>query len=81
MEIQLDPETGEASKEWSYTSDQCLLVVYFGEAIRLEGGNTLVIFSSSGQASETNGEGDTVWEIQTDLGGAFGFGDRRSSLY
>jgi hypothetical protein len=81
LEIELNTETGEATKVWSYGTDECVLVVYFGEAIRLENGNTLVIFSSSGQVSETNSAGETVWQINTDLGAAFGFGSRQDSLY
>jgi hypothetical protein len=81
LEIELDFETGEATKVWSYGSEECVLVVYFGEAIRLENENTLVIFSSSGQISETNAAGETVWQINTDVGAAFGFGERSTSLY
>jgi hypothetical protein len=81
LEIELDPSTGEAIRSWSYTGDDCLLVVYFGEARRLDNGNTMVIFSSSGQVNEATPEGETVWQVNTDIGGAFGFGDRVGSLY
>ena len=77
----IDPDTGEASRGWSYGGDECLLVVIFGEANRLANGNTLVIFSSSGQVSETTPEGETVWQINLGIGGAFGFGGRQPSLY
>ena len=81
LEIQLNQETGQASHTWSYGTNECVLVLFYGEALRLTNGNTMVIFSSSGQVSESNPEGDTVWQINSDVGGAFGFGDRRSTLY
>jgi hypothetical protein len=81
MEIELSPEAGTATKTWSYQSDDCVLVTFYGEARRLENGNTLVIFSSSGQISEANPEGETVWQVNADVGGAFTFGDRAASLY
>jgi hypothetical protein len=81
VEIQLDTEAGTATRSWRYSSEECLRVVYFGEAQRLDGGNTMVIFSSSGQISEATPEGETVWQLNTDVGGAFGFGTRFSSLY
>jgi hypothetical protein len=81
VEIEMNLETGEAQRAWSYGTDECLLVVFFGEARRLENGNTMVIFSSSGQVSEATPEGETVWQINTDVGGAFGFGERIDSLY
>jgi hypothetical protein len=80
IEFQLDLEQEEVETLWSYGSEECLWVVYLGEAQRLEGGNTQVIFSSAGQIDEATPGGDTVWRMNTDLGGAFGFGDRVSSF-
>ena len=81
VEFQLDMERGEASRLWSYGSEECLYVLFFGEAIRLEDGNTLTIFSSAGQISEATSSGETVWEINLDVGASFGFGNRIESLY
>jgi hypothetical protein len=81
IEVELSPEDGTATKTWSYQSDECVLVLFYGEARRLENGNTLVIFSSSGQISEANPAGETVWQVNADVGGAFTFGERADSLY
>ena len=81
VELQLDVSSGNAERVWNYGGDDCLLVVYYGEAMRLDNGNTMVIFSSSGQVSEATPSGDTVWQLNADIGGAFGFGDRVDSLY
>ena len=77
-EIALYPEEREVETIWTYGSDDCLWVLYFGEAHRLEGGNTQVIFSSLGQIDEATPLGETVWRINTDVGAALGFGDRVS---
>jgi hypothetical protein len=76
VELQLYPETGEVETVWSYGSEDCLWVIFYGEARRLESGNTLIIFSSAGQIDEATPDGETVWRVNTDIGGAFGFGDR-----
>jgi len=55
-------------------------VIFYGEAHRLESGNTMVIFSSAGQIDETTPAGNTVWQINTDVGGAFGYGEPVSSF-
>ena len=81
IEVTLSPEDGLATKTWSYRSEDCNLVLFYGEARRLENGNTLVIFSSSGQISEANPAGETVWQVNSDVGGAFTFGQRIDSLY
>ena len=81
MTIELSPEEGTATRGWSYHSDDCVLVLFYGEARRLDNGNTLVFFSSSGQISEASPEGETVWQVNADIGGAFGFGERAVSLY
>jgi hypothetical protein len=81
VELALDSSEGQVEKVWSYGSEDCVLVVYFGEAIRLQNDHTLTIFSSSGQISEADPDGETVWQVNLDVGGAFGFGDWRESLY
>jgi len=81
IEVELDIESGTAQRSWSYGTDECLLTVFYGEAMRLDNANTLVIFSSSGQLSEANPEGETVWQLNANVGAAFGFGDRVDSLY
>jgi hypothetical protein len=81
VELVLDSSEGQVEKVWSYGSEDCVLVVYFGEAMRLQNDHTLTIFSSSGQISEADSDGETVWQVNLDVGGAFGFGDWRESLY
>ena len=80
-ELQLDSESRWVERLWSYDSGECIWVVFYGEARRLESGNTLVIWSSAGQLDEVTPDGETVWRVNTDVGGAFGFGDRVGSIH
>jgi hypothetical protein len=79
-ELQLDMAEGSVDQLWSYGSEECVWVIFYGKAHRLEGGNTMVIFSSAGQIDETTPEGQTVWRVNTDVGGAFGYGERVSDF-
>ena len=74
LEITLDGD--EAQRTWLYTSDPCVSVTFFGEAQRLSNGNTAVIWSSAGQLDEITPDGESVWRVNLDIGGAFGFGER-----
>ena len=78
--LDLDLDVGEAVERDIYQSEECLLVVFLGEAVRLNQGNTRVVYSSSGQIDEIDPIGDIVWQLNTDLGGAIGFVDWRPSL-
>jgi hypothetical protein len=79
-EIAIDEASGTASRAWSYDSDACLLVTFLGEARRLEGGNTLVVFTTSGQVDEVTPDGTVTWRVATDLGTALGFSERVKAL-
>ena len=78
--LDLDLDSGEAVESETYQSEECLLVVFLGEAVRLDEGNTRVVYSSSGQIDEVDSTGEIVWQLNTDLGGAIGFVDWRASL-
>ena len=80
-EIALDFESGEAWVDWESRSERCVHVVFLGDAIRLDDGNTVVMYSSAGQLDIVDRQGHPVWSLQSDLGGAFGFVDHRSRLY
>ena len=80
-EIALDFESGEAWVDWESRSDRCIHVVFLGDAIRLDDGNTVVMYSSAGQLDIVDQQGRPLWSLQSDLGAAFGFVDHRSRLY
>ncbi|HJN73127.1 MAG TPA: aryl-sulfate sulfotransferase [Myxococcota bacterium] len=81
VEIQLDLETGSASRVWSYATEECMPVIFLGQATRLDDGNTLVLWSSAGQMDEVTPDGESVWRVNTRVGGAIGFGGFVDSFY
>ena len=80
-EIALDPSAGEAEIIWESRSEDCIHVVFLGDAKRLPDGDTVVMYSSAGQLDIVDRQGVTRWSLQTDLGAGFGFVDYRTRLY
>lgn len=73
-------EKGAVEASWTYSDPGCINVTSLGEARRLEGGNTLVIWSSAGQMDQVTPEGESVWRVQNAIGSAFGFGEHIDAL-
>lgn len=71
--IRLDEEAGTASVGWESQNDDCVHVVFLGEALRLPTGETAVMFSSSGRLEFVDEAGDPQWRLAADLGAGFGF--------
>ncbi|MFT5679497.1 MAG: hypothetical protein ACI8RZ_000401 [Myxococcota bacterium] len=80
-EFELDTKNMIATEVWSYTREPSVYVFAKGDVERLDNGNTLVTWSSSGEIQEVTPEGGVVWQVNTDLGSAITFIDRVESLY
>jgi len=80
-EIHVNQTTQTATMKWSYQSKNCYKVYFLGDAERLDNGNTLVNWSTSGHIEEVTRDGDVVWSLRAQLGAGFGFIDRVLSLY
>jgi hypothetical protein len=81
VELELDEKGAAAWKRWSYTSEDCQVVTYLGNAIPIPGGDRLVIFSTSGRVDRVDAQGQTLWQLRADLGFGFALSDFTSSLY
>lgn len=68
LEYEFDEDSGELVEVWSSGSQDDLHSYAEGQARRLENGNTLVNYSTTGILQEVTPEGDVVWEVQADLG-------------
>ncbi|MES2644146.1 MAG: aryl-sulfate sulfotransferase [Myxococcota bacterium] len=79
-EIALDEALGEASLQWHYASETCLLIPYLGSAQRLPAGNTLVSWTNAGQLDEVTPDGVLTWRVNTALGAGVGFVTRVPTL-
>ncbi len=62
-----------AEVAWSYQMAPCSYTVILGDITRLRSGDTMVTWSAQGQIDRVTPEGDSVWRLNTDLGGALGF--------
>jgi hypothetical protein len=73
IEYALDDATGTADVVWDYWPEPSLNCTNLGDVDRLASGNTLVTFSMNGQIQEVDPQGDVVWMLAADVGGAFGY--------
>jgi hypothetical protein len=78
-EISLDLSTRTAERVWEYRSG--LFTPVFGDVVRLENGNTLVVYATQGTLHEVDAEGNLVQSMVWDPGGTITYAERRHSLY
>ena len=64
-----------------YVTTPTLYCVGYGDVTRLDSGDTLVTWSSNGMVDHATPEGDLVWRLNLDLGGALGFASFHEDLY
>ena len=79
IELRLDLTSMKATRRWQY--DAGISTQLYGDAQRLENGNTLVTYSVAGVQHEVDPAGKLVAELRWQLGGALGYATRLSSLY
>lgn len=63
VEIEYDPDLGEARIVWEYSGPPSFYTEVMGDASRLENGNTLVVDSLAGRIVEVSPDGMPVMEI------------------
>ena len=81
VEYALDEDTMTAEEIWSYVPSPGLYCFGLGDVHRLEDGNTVVTWSTSGQMDMITPEGDVVWRMNGDLGAGFGYMTRIEEPY
>jgi len=79
-ELSLDLEQRLMRIEWSAPAEECLMVYFLGNALRLDDGNTLAVWSDRGQVDIFNPQSQSIWKLNLNLGAAFGFGGWTDSL-
>jgi hypothetical protein len=77
----LDDGAGTAENHWEYRAEFPLFCYTYGDVNRMENGNTLVTWSTSGQMEEVTDDGEIVWQMKASLGGGFGYTTQLDSLY
>jgi hypothetical protein len=78
-ELQLDLTAKSASELWRY--DGGIKTPFGGDVQRLDNGNTLITFSSSGVIHEVGPTGELLQSFTFPLGGGISYMEKRKSLY
>jgi hypothetical protein len=81
LEILLDLGAMTATRPWSYTPTGVMNTVVMGDVQRMPNGNTVVAYSTRGVLHEVNAMGQLQQEILWPSGGAFGYIQKRPTLY
>jgi len=81
VQYRVDEEAMEMELIWSYQADPTVYTVSLGDALRLPNGNTIGDYSMSGQIDEVDPDGELIWRLNMDLGGATGYVDWKQTLY
>jgi len=81
VELELDLKAMSATRVWTYTAAPSIANDIMGDVQRLENGNTIVAYSTKGVLHEVDENGDLVQAWSWPIGGAFGYVEKRSSLY
>jgi len=81
IEMALDMGSMMASRAWTYTDADNLKNDIMGDVQRLENGNTIVAYSTKGVLQEVNAAGQVLEELVWGLPGAYGYIQKRKTLY
>lgn len=73
-EFAVDREAGTFAQTWQYESDRGFHIVGLGDALRLDDGDSLLIWSSAGQLQRVTADGRTRFRATTELGTILGYG-------
>lgn len=60
-------------RRWSYWPDPTLNCTWLGDVHRFDTGSTLVTFSAAGQIHEVSPEGELLWKLSAEIGGALSY--------
>jgi hypothetical protein len=81
LEVQVNTAAKTATKVWSYKANPGVQVDILGDVQRLPNGNTVVGYATKGVLHEIDKNGTLLQEWMWPAGGAFGYLEKRASLY
>ncbi len=81
LEVQLDVGAKTATKLWSFTPSPAIANMVMGDVQRLDNGNTVIAYSTQGVLQEVNSKGEVLQELTWQAGAAFGYVNKRKTLY
>lgn len=80
-EYALDEEAMTLRQVWEYGEGVDLFPIHHGEAVRLEGGNTLLNYGTDGVVRELDPDGQVAWELAWDQPYMLGHNELIEDLY
>ena len=80
-EVSLDLKGMKASSPWSYKASPGIQNDIMGDLQRLPNGNTIIAYSTKGVVQEVSSSGTLLQELDLPAGGAFGYIEKRATLY
>jgi len=80
-ELDLDLTAMTATRVWTYAAVPPINNDVLGDTQRLPNGNTVIGYSAQGVLQEVNAQGVLLQEILWPIGGAFGYLQKRPTLY
>ncbi len=81
VEFEVDEENRVAEEVWSYIADPPLYVYSKGDVLRFDDGDTMIVWSSSGQIDNVTADGTVNWQLNTALGYGMTFAQVVPSMY
>jgi hypothetical protein len=81
VDVVVDTEIRVAFVEMAYEADPCITVIALGGLAERPSGNLVVTLTTAGQIDEVTAEGELQHRINSEIGAAFGYGQRVDSLY
>jgi hypothetical protein len=81
LELKLDLGAKTLTKLWSYKANPAMQNDVMGDLQRLPNGNTVIAYSVKGVLHEVSADGTLLQELSWASGGAFGYIQKRATLY
>jgi hypothetical protein len=81
LEVQVDTAAKTVKKVWSYKANPGVQVDILGDLQRLPNDNTVIGYATKGVLHEVDKNGTLLQEWMWPAGGAFGYLEKRASLY
>lgn len=80
VEYALDADTRTATQVWEYHFEPNQWLIALGDVDRLDDGSTLIAWDLGGRLEQVDADGELIWQVEADVGSAFGYIHRVDAL-
>ena len=81
IEVELNLTAMTFTRRWMYTPSPAIRTMVMGDVQRMDNGNTIIGFSTSGALHEVDANGMLIESWAWPAGGSFGYIEKRKELY